>query len=74
MGSGHFPELGAHKACYISQMELLDEFGRIIYPGEKDLMSYVSKSECYRLIYCGDKGGRVGSYMFFGGPPDCEIK
>ncbi|XP_074315956.1 protein neprosin-like [Silene latifolia] len=73
MGSSHFPELGPGKACYISHMQLFSNSGQVIYPDANSVINYASKSECYKVKYVGDNGGQSGHYMFFGGPPDCQI-
>ncbi|KAK9716593.1 hypothetical protein RND81_06G244300 [Saponaria officinalis] len=73
MGSGQFPESGPTKACYISQMQLFDTSGALISPDPKSFINYVTKADCYRATYAGDKGGRIGNKMYFGGPPGCKI-
>ena len=72
MGSGHFPEEGFRKACFIRQMKLLDPSYSAIYPGNSTLWEYVSKPQCYNVAYAGDYGGDSGHTMYFGGPPGCQ--
>ena len=68
MGSGHFPEEGFKKACFIRQMEMIDPSHSVIYPDKSKLQEYVSMPKCYRLLYNDDHS------MFVGGPPDCIWK
>uniref|UniRef100_A0A7C9AX84 Neprosin PEP catalytic domain-containing protein n=1 Tax=Opuntia streptacantha TaxID=393608 RepID=A0A7C9AX84_OPUST len=68
MGSGHFPEEGYTKACFIRQMEMLDPSHSVIYPDKNSLQEYASLPKCYRVSNVG------GQIMFVGGPPDCTCK
>ncbi|KAJ8449247.1 hypothetical protein Cgig2_002379 [Carnegiea gigantea] len=72
MGSGHFPDEGFGKACFIRQMKLLDPSYSAIYPGNSTLWQYVSKPQCYNVAYAGEYGGDSGHTMYFGGPPGCQ--
>ncbi|KAK9716592.1 hypothetical protein RND81_06G244200 [Saponaria officinalis] len=73
MGSGFFPEVGPSKACYIDQMQLFDTSGALISPDPTTFINYVTRADCYRAAYAGNMGGRIGNYMFFGGPAGCKI-
>ncbi|KAL9246710.1 hypothetical protein vseg_020209 [Gypsophila vaccaria] len=72
MGSGHFPEEGPGKACYISQMQIYDTSGQVSPPDHKRFIDYVTKPDCYKAVFQSDRGGQIGSYMLFGGPPGCK--
>ncbi|KAJ8449245.1 hypothetical protein Cgig2_002377 [Carnegiea gigantea] len=63
MGSGHFPEEGFRKACFIDQMKLLDPSHSVIYPDKSKLQEHVSMPKCYRLLYVGDLGGDADILM-----------
>ncbi|KAL9243677.1 hypothetical protein vseg_017535 [Gypsophila vaccaria] len=64
VGSGHYPEEGRGKACYMTGITYLDNNGAEITPGSGDLSPLVTDSWCYDLIV--DRSNPP--FVFFGGP------
>ncbi|XP_042506749.1 uncharacterized protein LOC122083120 isoform X4 [Macadamia integrifolia] len=66
MGSGHFPEEGAGRACFISKIRVFDynRIQRNVDPAET--LTHYDVPHCYRSIV--DRSIDHQTYMYFGGP------
>ncbi|XP_057525479.1 uncharacterized protein LOC130804867 isoform X1 [Amaranthus tricolor] len=72
LGSGHFPNEGFQKSCYISDMKMVDISGKLIDPDQTKLKEYNTKPECFKVSYIGYSDPGLGNHMFLGGPPTCK--
>ncbi|KMT12088.1 hypothetical protein BVRB_5g100430 [Beta vulgaris subsp. vulgaris] len=74
MGSGHFAKEGYARACLMKDLKL---YAPMSFPAEKDLKLYLSKPNCYGVLYEDapgpGEGGEWGHCIFFGGPPGCSM-
>ncbi|XP_058070036.1 protein neprosin-like [Magnolia sinica] len=70
MGSGHFPDEGFRKSCYMKKLMFVDNTTTF-----KDIPDntplYEDLTQCYRVIDGGNLGGDWGRHIYFGGPGGC---
>ncbi|GMH22698.1 hypothetical protein Nepgr_024541 [Nepenthes gracilis] len=74
MGSGHFPEEGFRKSCFISQMKLIDESYHFFDPDDRTIRVSTSKPKCYDVKYVSAGGEQWYHRIYFGGPPNCKLQ
>ncbi|KAK9716597.1 hypothetical protein RND81_06G244500 [Saponaria officinalis] len=71
MGSGIFPG-GNGQVCYIEKMMLFDNKHAPVYPHISKLQEHNTNSQCFEIIYAGNKGLHDGHYLLLGGRPGCR--
>ncbi|KAL8262495.1 hypothetical protein R6Q59_023844 [Mikania micrantha] len=64
MGSGYFPQEGAGKACYIKNIQTVDESNTLMTP--EDMYIYHPNMSCYDIVL--GVNDNSGSQFFYGGP------
>ncbi|KAD5802709.1 hypothetical protein E3N88_14069 [Mikania micrantha] len=64
MGSGYFPQKGAGKACYIRNIQIVDESNTLRTP--EGLYTDHPEQNCYDIVV--GMNDNSGSQFFFGGP------
>ncbi|KAL8204406.1 hypothetical protein R6Q57_010029 [Mikania cordata] len=64
MGSGYFPQEGAGKACYIKNIQTVDESNTLRCPESMEILH--PEKSCYDIVL--GMNDNYGSQFFYGGP------
>ncbi|KAF8365126.1 hypothetical protein HHK36_032869 [Tetracentron sinense] len=73
MGSGHFPQEGFNRSCFINRIQVADQSENFINPDDDNLSTFSDDPSCYNIMNGGNRGDEWGNFIYFGGPGLCKI-